>query len=119
MNLIFTALRIGLAVAVINGAARTAMAYWTFYELKDHAQQTAIFGGRMTPDVLRNTVLAKAGELHIPVTEEQVDVRRESHKTIIAASYEQSVEYFPRRTWPVTFSFQVEGFTIEGAGPVH
>ena len=109
MRFVLSALRIGLAVAVLNGAARAALVYWSFYQFEDAAQQLAMFGWQAHPDVLRSTAHSKASELFIPITEEQIVVTREGPTTLIQASYEHPVEYFPNRKYPLKLSFRVEG----------
>jgi len=112
MQLFMSALRIGIAVAVINGSARTALVYWSFYQFEDAAQQLAVFGWQTPPDVLRSTALGKANELFIPIGEEQIVVTREGPRTLIQASYEHPVEYFPNRKYPLKLSFSVEGRNV-------
>lgn len=109
MPLLMSALRIGIAVAILNGAFRTAAVYWSFYQFEDAAQQLALFGWQTPLDVLHSTTYARAGELQIPITEEQISVTREGPKTFIQASYEHPVEYFPNRKYPLRLSFRVEG----------
>jgi hypothetical protein len=111
-------LRVALTVAVMNGVARVGFAYWSFFQLKDHAQQTAVFGGQTPTDVLQYAVLEKAHELLLPVTAEQVVISRVGPRTLIRADYEQPIEYFPSRTYPMKFSFAVEGFTMGTGAPV-
>lgn len=109
-----TLIRIALTVAIINAMARVGFAYWSFYQLKDHAQQTALFGGEKPTDVLQAGVLDKANQLLLPVSTDQVVVTRNGPRTAIAANYVQPVEYFPHRLYPMKFSFEVEGFTLGG-----
>jgi hypothetical protein len=109
MRLLLSALRIGIAVAIINGAVRTAAVYWSFYQFEDAAQQLAIFGFKSSPDILRSSAYAKAAELLIPISEEQIVVTRDGGKTLINAAYEHPVEYFPNQTYPLKLSFSVEG----------
>lgn len=109
MRFFKSALRIGIAVAIINGTARTALVYWSYYQFEDAAQQLAVFGWQAPPEVLRSTAFDKASELFIPITEEQIVVTREGPRTMIQASYEHPVEYFPKRTYPLKLSFAVEG----------
>ena len=116
MPFLMSALRIGIAVAIINGAARTAGVYWSFYQFEDAAQQLAIFGYKAQPEVLRSDAHAKALELLIPITEEQIVVTRDGPKTLINAAYEHPVEYFPNQTYPLKLSFTVEARDMSGAG---
>jgi hypothetical protein len=110
-------LRIALIVAILNGVARVGIAYWSFYLFKDHAQQTAIFGGQTPPDVLQYAVLEKAHELFLPVTANQITITRSGPRTLIQADYVQTVEYFPSQTYPMKFSFAVEGFFMASGVP--
>ena len=113
MRLLNAVIRVAIAVAVINAAARVGFAYWAFYQLRDNAERTAIFGAKEPTWALHAAVLDKANELFLPVEEDQVTVTRAGHKTIIEASYEQPIEYFPNQTYPMKFSFSVEGFRVE------
>ena len=115
MRYLMSALRIAIAVAVVNGAVRTAAVYWSYYQFEDAAQQLAILGWKSSPDMLRTGAFDKAMTLLIPITEEQIVVTRDGQKTFIAASYEHPVEYFPNRQYPLKLSFKVEGVNLSGA----
>lgn len=118
MRYINAFLRVALTVAIINAMARVGFAYWSFYQFKDHAQQTVVFGGQTPTDVLQYAVLEKAHELFLPVSAEQIIITRSGPRTLIRADYEQPVELFPSRSYPMKFSFSVEGFTMGGGGPI-
>lgn len=109
MRVILAAVKIGLAVAVVNAMARTGSVYWSHYQLKDEAQQLAVFGYQTPTNVLHNLTVAKAAELQIPVREEAISVTRDGTITVIQASYEHPLEYFPNQTYPLKLSFSVEG----------
>ena len=105
-------IRVALAVAALNAITRVGLAYWAFYQFRDNAEQTAVFGARQPTWALEWAVLDKANELFLPVDEGQVSVTRNGVKTIIEAHYVQPIEYFPKRTYPMEFSFSVEGFDL-------
>jgi hypothetical protein len=109
MRVFMSALRIGIAVAVINAAARTGLVYWSYYQFEDAAQQLAVFGRDTNTEVLRSSAYEKAAELLIPIAEDQIVVTRDGPLTHIQASYEHPVEYFPNKTYPLKLSFSVEG----------
>lgn len=111
-------LRVALTVAVMNGVARVGFAYWAHFQFKDHAQQTVVFGSQTPTDVLQYAVLEKAHELLLPVTAEQIVITRSGPRTVIRADYEQPVEYFPSKIYPLKFSFAVEGFTVGSGNPI-
>jgi hypothetical protein len=112
MKIIGAIIRIAIAVAIINAVARVGFAYWAFYQLRDDAQQTAIFGARQPLQVLQTAVLSKANDLFLPVERDQIVVTRVGPRTVIEASYVQPIEYFPNQSYPMTFSFRVEGFSV-------
>ena len=112
MRYLMSGLRIALVVAIINGTARTALVYWSHYQLKDAAQQLAVFGWQAAPEVLRSQAVSRANELFIPITEDQIVVTRNGPVTVIQANYEHRVEYFPNRQYPLQLSFSVEGRNI-------
>ena len=109
MRYLMSAIRIGIAVAIINCAVRTAAVYWTYYQFQDSAQQLAILGYEASPDMLRARAFVRAAELLIPISEDQIVVSRDGTKTTIQASYEHPVEFFPHRLYPLKLSFSVEG----------
>ena len=104
-----------IAAAIINAAARAAMAASGYYHLKDETEQLIRFGSTETTAELHNRILEKAGELELPVASENIEVRREGVRTIATASYTQPVELFPRYKYPVSLSFEVEAFSAIGA----
>jgi hypothetical protein len=113
MRFIASIIRIALAVAFLNATARVGFAYWAHFQLRDEAEQTAIFGANQPTWALQQAVLEKADELLLPVGDDQVRVRRDGHKTIIEANYVQPIEFFPNQTYPMEFSFSVEGFRVQ------
>ena len=108
--MIKTIVKLLIALAVVNAAARGGMAMWKYYQFKDAAQQLVIFGVNTPPDQLYNQVLARAEDLDVPVAPENVNIRREGPRTWAEAKYTEPVELFPRYTYPFEFSFSVEGF---------
>jgi hypothetical protein len=117
MRLVNSLVRVAIAVAFLNASARVGFAYWAFYQLRDDAEQTAIFGAKEPTWALQAAVLDKADELFLPVAEDQVSVTRNGMKTVIEAKYVQPIEYFPNQMYPLEFSFAVEGFSVTGTTP--
>jgi hypothetical protein len=115
MRVVNSVFRVAVAVAVINASARVCFAYWAFYQLRDDAEQTAVFGAQEPTWALQAAVLDKASELLLPLEPDQVSVTRNGPKTIIEADYVQPIEYFPNQSYPMKFSFSVEGFSVGAA----
>jgi hypothetical protein len=104
-----------IAVAIINGAVRSGLAAWKYYQFKDDAQQVVLFGTTTPTDQLRSAILDKAEELDVPLEPDGVDVQRDGDRTVAVASYVQPIELLPMYTYPVDLSFRVEGFKATAA----
>jgi hypothetical protein len=63
----------------------------TFY---DFMQEEAAFGSIRAPKQLQKELLAKAKELDIPVTEENLTIKQTRESITIEAHYEITVEFF-------------------------
>ena len=110
-----TVIKVLIAVAIVNAAARVGIAAAQYYQLKDESQELVTFGGRASPGELQNMILAKAEALELPVNVEDILVTREGLRTIASAAYTDAVEVFPNYKYPITFQFKVEGLNM-GAG---
>jgi hypothetical protein len=91
------------------------MAAWSYYQFKDATQQLVLFGASLPDEQLHANIMRKAAELEIPVSAEQVTVKRDGFRTRAHAAYVQPVEVFPNYRYPVDFAFDVESLSITGA----
>jgi hypothetical protein len=112
-SVVKTIIKLLIAAVILNAVARGAMAAWTYYQFRDKAEQLVIFGARSTPEQLHDQIVETAAELNVPVAPENITVEREGARTRAEAAYVQPVEFFPSYTYPVNFSFRVEGFSIQ------
>jgi hypothetical protein len=107
-----TIIKILIAVALLNAAVRGGMAALTYYQFRDKTEQLVIFGADTPPEQLHEQILETATELEVPIVPENITVQREGTRTRAQASYVQPVEFFPNYTYPINFSFRVEGFSV-------
>jgi len=112
-----TIIKVVVAIALINAAARVGMAYAGFYQLKDQAQELVTFNGARSSDGdLQNQILAKAASLNLPVEVTDIDVQHDGLHTMASTSYTQPVEVFPNYTYPIKFHFTVDAIGMSGLG---
>ena len=104
-----TIISFAIVIAVLNATFRGGTAYWKYYQFRDAAEQIAIFGGKTDTNQLHSQVMDKAGKLEVPIEWDGIAVEREESRTTISATYQQPVEFFPRFSRDLTFSFSVEG----------
>ena len=112
-----TVVKLVIVLALLNAVARSAYAWWNYYQLKDGTQQLLTFGVDVTPDQLLGEIVQKATDLDIPLDAENVDVRRDGLRTSAAVSYSQPIEFFPRYVYPVEFSFTVDTISMRAGKP--
>jgi hypothetical protein len=110
-----TIVKLVLTVIIINAAFRAGDAAWSFYALKDAAQQAVIFGAGSTTDHLQEQIVKRAGELELPVAPENVVVTRDGATTAAKVAYRQEIELFPRYKYPYDFKFDVDGIAVNPA----
>src|SRR5215831_12410333 len=112
-----TIIKVVIAIALINGAARVGMAYANFYQLKDAAQELITFNSSKLSDVdLQNQVAAKATTLNLPLDPANIDVHRDGPKTTVTAAYTLPVEVFPNYKYPINFNLSVDALQMTGLG---
>ena len=107
-----TAVKLLLVAAVLNGVVRTGMSAMTYYQLTDAARQMLVFGQRATPDELQDGIVSKASELSVPLTADNLVVRRDSLRTVAIGAYTEAVEVFPPYRYPIDYSFTVEALSV-------
>lgn len=108
-----TIIKLLIAAALLNAAVRGGMAAFTYFQFRDRTEQLVLFGAGTPTQELQNQIVETAAELEIPLDPENVTVERNGPRTRAEASYVQPVEFFPSYSYPVNFSFRVEGFSVQ------
>jgi hypothetical protein len=111
------AIKLLIAAAFLNAAARGGYAALRYYELKDETEQLIRFGTSQTSSQLHDKIVAKAQELQLPVMPEDATIRRDGVRTIAHVGYTQSIELLPRYNRPFDLSFDVEAFSLTPPPP--
>lgn len=112
-----TVVKLLIVAAILNATAHLGLATWEYYQLKDSAQQLVVFGAGATSAQLHGQIVATAAAMAVPLIPENVTVRREGVRTVAQASYTKQVELFPRRLYPMTFSFEVSALSMASLPP--
>ena len=107
-----TLLKLVVAAAIVNAAARGGAAAWSYYQLKDAAQQTVVFGANATPEQLHGQIMRRAAEYEVPLQPQDLAVTRDGARTVAEGAYTQEIELFPRYVHPFTFTFRVDAMAI-------
>jgi hypothetical protein len=107
-----TIIKLLIVIAILNAVVRAGLAMARYYELKDEAQQLVTFGADAAPNELQNEIMKKAEELQVPLDYDDLNVARDGVRTIATGSYTEPIELFPSYQYPYTFTFTVEGLSL-------
>ena len=110
-------LKLFIAIVIINGTVRAGVAAWEHYEMTDAAQQVVLFGTTSPVAELKTSIVARADRLQVPISAATVHVHRRGTRTWADSRYARPVELFPNFKYPLTFSFEVEAFSLGSAAP--
>lgn len=103
-----TIITFAIVIAVLNASIRGGGAYWKYYQFKDAAHEIALFGGKTDTNTLHSQVFEKANKLEVPIDWDGITVERNGNRTMIDASYTETVEFVPRFSRDLTFTFSVD-----------
>lgn len=101
-----------IALALVNAAARAGATAWSYYQLKDEASRLILFGAHVPTAELSSQILDKAVELGLPLEPRNIAIVREGDRTSVDASYTQPVEFLQTFIYPLDLSFSVEAFAM-------
>ena len=111
-----TIIKLVIAAAFINAAVQVGMAYASYYQLKDQAQQMVTFGSQASLGEIQNQIVSKAASLNVPLDPADVDVQRAGQQTTLTTAYTQDVQVFPNYQYPMKFQFSVDAVNMAGLG---
>jgi hypothetical protein len=106
-----TVIKLLIAAIVLHGAVRLGLAYWTCYQFEDALQQIAQFAGNRPAKEVHGQAVKKAAELGVPVTADEIHVRRDEREVVIEASYTAGVQIFPSYEYPWQFTASAKAWT--------
>ena len=112
-----TIIKLVVALVLLNAAARGGKVAFDYFQLKDSMQRLLTFGSQTPTRVLREGILAKATELHLPVLPQDVAVHRQGVRTTADVRYTQPVELFPRYVYSMELAMTVDVVSLYAGVP--
>jgi hypothetical protein len=96
-----TFVKIGIFLLVVHALYRFVPVYFHYQQFKDAVHETALFSRERNEAQIADRVMELAEKYQIPLSRESVQVRREGERTLIGASYVESIEWLPtyKRPW--------------------
>jgi hypothetical protein len=107
-----TLIKLVIAALIVFASWKAGSAYFRFYQLKDAAQDAALFGASKSADEIRNSVVEVAKNLNLPIDPDKVIVRRGPNHTYVTTSYIEKIEVLPSYFYPWVFKLDVDVLTM-------
>jgi hypothetical protein len=96
-----TIVKLAILLLIAHALYRFVPVYFHYQQFKDAVHEAALFSRGKTDVQLVDQVMELAAKYHIPLHREYVQVRHDNERTLIDASYVESIEWLPtyKRNW--------------------
>jgi hypothetical protein len=96
-----TIVKLAIFLLFVHALYRFVPVYFHYQQFKDAVHEAALFSRGKTDAQLVDQVMDLAAKYQIPLDREYVQVRHESERTLIDASYIEYIEWLPtyKRVW--------------------
>lgn len=102
-------IKLALVVLLVHAAVRVVPPFWNYVKFRDACEEIARFSSKRSVEEVATRVLTKAGQLDIPLRQEQLQVRKQGNVTFIDADYTAQLEYLPTKFHAYDFRIRVQG----------
>ena len=106
-----TIIKLAISALIVNGAWRLGSEYVTLYAFRDAVREAALAKG-LSEDRLRERIMELAAARGLPLSEDQVTIRREERHAFVSGSYVKPVALFPGIPYDWQFEWEVDGFIV-------
>jgi len=110
-------LKLAIVAILANATWHIWGVYAAHFKFKDAVQSSSQYMGARSEQELHSRILELAEQYDVPVTGANFTIRRDQNHTITDGSYVRPVELFPGFSYPLTFSWHSDTFTVAGAVP--
>jgi hypothetical protein len=108
-------LKLAIVALLANMTWHVLGVYSAHFKFKDAVQSASQYNAEKSADGLRLRILELAAQYDVPVTDANFTLSRVGDHTIADGSYTRPVELAPGFSYPWTFTWHVDTFTVDGA----
>ena len=108
-------IKLAIAALIANASWRVGSAYLSYYKFEDAAREVTQFRGDKSDSQIESRIFDLASEYDLPLTRNNLTIRREESHTIVDGSFTRPIELAPGYTYPWPFSIHIDTFTEIGA----
>ena len=115
-------IKLAIAALIANASWRVGSVYVSYYKFEDAARQTTQFRGDKSDAQIESRIFELASEYDLPLTGNNLTIRRADAHTIVDGSFTRPIELAPGYTYPWPFSIHIDTFTeavqrLDGTAP--
>lgn len=104
--------KLAIVLLIAHALFRFVPPYWSFTQFKWELKETAV-GWREHPDgAVADEVLAIARKHNVPITQDNIRVRRQPDHIFVDVSYTVDMELVPTMKRPWTFDANIDAWTL-------
>jgi hypothetical protein len=104
--------KLAIVALLANASWQLFNAYWPHYKFTDAVRATTQYRADKSDQQIRERILELAAEFDVPVTDENLTLRREDKHTIVDSSYVRPINFMPGVTYPWPFTLHVDTFVV-------
>jgi hypothetical protein len=109
---------LALLAFVANATWHLFVLYSAHYKFRDSVRYAAQNRGDKTDDQLHDYLMEVAEEADLPIASDALVVRHEGMSTTVFVTYTRPLDLLPNGSYPWTFSFQVDTYTLQAPNTV-
>ena len=107
-----TLFKLGIFLLIVHALYRFVPIYFHYQQFKDAVHETALFSRERTDAQIIERVIELAQKFQVPLSRENVQVRREGERIGIDAAYVESIEWLPTYKRPWQFNIGEEALIV-------
>jgi hypothetical protein len=111
--MIKTVVKLAIVALIVNASWQLFNAYWPYYKFKDAVNFTTQYRADQSDDEIRARILELAEQLDLPVTDDNLQLRRQDKHTIVDISYVKDIDLAPSWKYPWPFTVHVDTYTVK------
>jgi hypothetical protein len=112
-----TLVKLGIFLLFVHALYRFVPSYYHYQQFKDAVHETALFSRERTDVQIIDRVMELAEKYRVPLSRDNVQVRREPARIAIDAAYVESIEWLPTYKRPWEFNIGEEALIVGGPAP--
>jgi hypothetical protein len=118
IRFIKTIVQLALLALVANAVWHLFLAYSAHYKFRDAAQYATQNRGEKSDEQLHDYLMDLAVAADLPIPPEAVTVTHLGLASAVVVSYARPIELLPNRTFPWSFSFRIDTYTLQAPNTV-